>query len=100
MKKICYILLAAIFFSSCNNGLDEQKVNEFITTHFAEKVGGEEAINKPFGVLFRLVKHFRSQTSAKCVASVRGTSHVRFVFVLDRKIIAKAPAVAENHAVT
>ena len=46
MKKICYILLAASFFSSCNNGLDEQKVNEFITTHFAEKVGGEEAINK------------------------------------------------------
>ena len=46
MKKLFYILLAASFFSSCNNGLDEQKVNEFITTHFAEKVGGEEAINK------------------------------------------------------
>ena len=46
MKKIIYILLAASFFSSCNNGLDEQKVSEFITTHFAEKVGGEEAIDK------------------------------------------------------
>ena len=46
MKKIIYILLAASFFSSCSNNLDEQKVSEFIITHFAEKIGGEDAIDK------------------------------------------------------
>ena len=46
MKKIIYIVLFAGFFSACNQSLNEDKVEEFIVTHFAEKIGGEDAIDK------------------------------------------------------
>jgi len=46
MKKIIYLILFAGFFSACNQSLNEDKVEEFIVTHFAEKIGGEDAIDK------------------------------------------------------
>ena len=46
MKKIIYIVLFTGIFSACNQSLNEDKVEEFIVTHFAEKVGGEDAIDK------------------------------------------------------
>ena len=46
MKNIIYVLILVAIFSSCNAGLDKEKVEEFIVTHYAEKIGGEEAIDK------------------------------------------------------
>ena len=46
MKNIIYILIVGAIFSSCNNGLDKDKVEDFIVTHYAEKIGGEDAIDK------------------------------------------------------
>jgi len=46
MKNIIYVLILVVIFSSCNSGLDKEKVEEFIVTHYAEKIGGEEAIDK------------------------------------------------------
>ena len=46
MKKIIYLVLFVGFFSACNQSLNEDKVEEFIVTHFAEKIGGEDAIDK------------------------------------------------------
>ena len=46
MKNIIYVLILVAIFTSCNPGLDKEKLEEFIVTHYAEKIGGEEAIDK------------------------------------------------------
>ena len=46
MKNIIYVLILVVIFSSCNSGLEKEKIEEFIVTHYAEKIGGEEAIDK------------------------------------------------------
>ena len=46
MKNIIYILIVGTIFSSCNTDLDKDKVEDFIVTHYAEKIGGEDAIDK------------------------------------------------------
>ena len=46
MKNIIYILIVGAIFSSCNTALDKDKVEDFIVTHYAEKIGGEDAIDK------------------------------------------------------
>ena len=46
MKNIIYILIVSAIFSSCNTALDKDKVEDFIVTHYAEKIGGEDAIDK------------------------------------------------------
>ena len=46
MKNIIYLLILVSIFTSCNSGLDKEKLEEFIVTHYAEKIGGEEAIDK------------------------------------------------------
>jgi len=46
MKNIIYVLILVAIFTSCNAGLDKEKVEKFIITHYAEKIGGEKAIDK------------------------------------------------------
>jgi len=46
MKNTIYIIIISAIFSSCSSGLDKEKVEEFIVTHYAEKIGGEDAIDK------------------------------------------------------
>tara|TARA_B100000768_G_C11239957_1_gene359031 strand:+ start:162 stop:1310 length:1149 start_codon:yes stop_codon:yes gene_type:complete len=46
MKNIIYVLITILILSSCKTELEKDKVEEFIVTHFAEKIGGEEAVDK------------------------------------------------------
>ena len=44
MKKILYPILLATIFTSCNSSLDKKQIEEFIITHYAEKINGDEAV--------------------------------------------------------
>ena len=44
MKKILYAILLATIFTSCNSSLDKKQIEEFIITHYAEKINGDEAV--------------------------------------------------------
>ena len=44
MKKILCAILLATIFTSCNSSLDKKQIEEFIITHYAEKINGDEAV--------------------------------------------------------
>ena len=45
MKKLCLLLTALAFTQCVNDTLTESEVSDFVTSHFNEKVGYDDAVD-------------------------------------------------------